>query len=151
MIFREFVNLNIVLVTALISWTIAQALKVLVVFFQTREWNWVLLFEPGGMPSSHSSMISAAAFSVGLTQGFQSPMFALGTVLAMIVIYDATGIRYQAGKHAELLNKMMTDISKGKFAQQKRLQEVLGHTPGEAILGTILGIAVAEILWLVAG
>ena len=145
---RELLQLNVVLITALISWTIAQALKVLVDLFQSGKWNWALLFEAGGMPSSHSAMVSSAALSIGLFAGFDQPLFALAAILAMIVIYDATGIRYQAGKHAELLNRIMSDISKGKFAQQKRLQEVLGHTPGEALMGMILGLVVAEMLWL---
>jgi len=146
---RDIIQLNPVLVTAVISWTIAQALKVLVVFFQTGSWNWVLLFEPGGMPSSHSSMVSATAFSLGLFHGFDGPFFALAAIMSMIVIYDATGIRYQAGQHAALLNQIVKDISKGKFAQQNRLQEVLGHTPGEALLGTTLGVVVALLLWLI--
>ncbi|MDZ7844178.1 MAG: divergent PAP2 family protein [Anaerolineales bacterium] len=149
LIIREFIRLNVVLVTALTTWTIAQALKVLVDFVGDRKWNWVLLFEAGGMPSSHSAMVSSTAYSIGLFLGFDSALFALATILAMVVIYDATGIRYQAGKQAELLNKIMTDISKGKFDQQKRLTEVLGHTPGEAILGTILGLVMAQLFWFV--
>lgn len=148
---REFLQLNPVLLSALISWTIAQTLKVLIHFFQSSEWNWVLLFRAGGMPSSHSAMVSATAHAIGLFLGFKTPSFGLAIVFALIVIYDATGIRRQAGKQAVLLNSIIEDISRGKLAQQRKLREVLGHTPGEAIAGTTLGVFLAQVVWWIGG
>mgnify|MGYP006280510559 CR=1 FL=1 len=148
---REFLQLNPVLLSALISWTIAQALKVVIHFLQSSEWNWALLFRAGGMPSSHSAMVSAAAHAIGLFLGFSKPLFGLAVVFALIVIYDATGIRRQAGKQAALLNSMIEDISRGKLAQQRKLREVLGHTPGEAITGMMLGIFLAQVVWWIGG
>ncbi|MCD6401415.1 MAG: divergent PAP2 family protein [Anaerolineales bacterium] len=142
---------NNVLISALIAWAIAQALKVPLEYLHTKKVNWALLLSPGGMPSSHSALVSAGAHAIGLVQGFDTPIFALSVILAIIVIYDATGIRRQAGKHAELINAIVLDIASGRAPEQEKqekLREVLGHTPMEAIVGTILGILTAQIVWL---
>jgi acid phosphatase family membrane protein YuiD len=102
------------------------------------------------MPSSHSALVSAAAHGIGLTAGFNSPIFALAIVVAMVVIYDATGIRRQAGRHAEIINAMVRDLVEGHPLRQEQLREVLGHSPFEAIVGLALGILVAQLtimLW----
>jgi len=80
--------------------------------------------------------------------GFDSAVFAVATVLAMIVIYDATGVRREAGRQAVLINSMIEELSKGKFPPQEKLKEMLGHTPGEAILGTILGLTIGLVIGL---
>lgn len=151
MILRDFLRLNPVLISALISWTVAQTLKVLIDFWANRKWNWALLFHAGGMPSSHSAMVSATAYAVGIFFGFRTPLFALAVVFGLIVIYDATGIRRQAGQQAALLNTLVENFSKGKEGRQRRLREVLGHTPGEAVTGIALGISVAQIVWWIGG
>lgn len=146
-----FINTNPVLVAALIAWSLAQIIKVPLEYFTTRRWNWVVLFRAGGMPSSHSALVTAAAHSIGLYQGFESALFALSAVVAMIVIYDATGIRRQAGKHAEIINTMIRDLASGHPLQEHMLREVLGHTPLEALGGTLFGLGVAQLLWMVWG
>lgn len=143
---REFFLFNPVLLAALIAWSIAQVLKVLIEFVILKRWNWALLFQAGGMPSSHSAMVSAATLSTGFFVGFDSAIFAVSTVLAMIVIYDATGVRREAGRQAVLINTMIEELTKGKFPQQDKLKEVLGHTPGEAILGTLLGLTIGFVV-----
>jgi hypothetical protein len=145
---REILLINPILISALIAWFLAQVLKVLIEFITLRRWNWALLFQTGGMPSSHSAMVSSAALSIGLFMGFDQPVFAVAAILAMIVIYDATGIRREAGRQAALINTIIEDFTKGKLAQHKRLQEVLGHTPGEAFLGTFLGLGISVVYWL---
>lgn len=145
----EFLLFNPILLAALTAWAIAQILKVLLEYFMLRRWNWALVFEVGGMPSSHSAMVSAAALSIGLQIGFDQAIFAVSAILAMIVIYDATGIRRESGKQAVLINSIIEEISKGKLPPQEKLKEVLGHTPGEAILGTALGLSIAVITWLI--
>jgi len=144
---------NFVLIAALIAWVIAQTLKVPVEYLQTHKWNWALLVQPGGMPSSHSALVVAAAHAIGLSMGFNSALFALAFVICMIVVYDATGIRRQAGIHAELINAMINDLASGSpqrnKIKQKQLAEVLGHTPAEAIGGIALGLLVAQLTWLV--
>ena len=143
---REFLLFNPVFLSALVAWGIAQALKVLIEFITLRKWNWALLFQAGGMPSSHSAMVSATSLSTGMVIGFDRAIFALSAVLAMIVIYDATGIRRQAGQQAVLINSIIEEISKGKIPPQDKLKEVLGHTPGEAIMGTLLGLSIAFVI-----
>lgn len=140
---------NLPLVVGLIAWTIAQIIKVPLTFVRTRHWNWALLASPGGMPSSHSALVAGTAQMIGLTEGFNSPLFAIACVLAIVVIYDATGIRRQAGRHARIINKMILDMQSGHPLKQEQLREVLGHTPLEALAGTLLGIAVAQITWII--
>jgi len=143
---RDALLFNPVLLSALTAWLIAQVLKVLIEFIFLRKWNWALVFQAGGMPSSHSAMVSATALSVGMVVGFDQAIFALSLVLAMIVIYDATGVRRQTGQQAVLINSIIEELSKGKIPPQDKLKEVLGHTPGEAILGTMLGLSIAFLI-----
>jgi acid phosphatase family membrane protein YuiD len=139
---------NYVLIAALIAWGIAQALKVPIEYLQTRSWNWALLVQAGGMPSSHSALIVAITHGIGLSVGFGTALYALSFAISMIVIYDATGIRRQAGKHAELINAMIKDLAAGNPLKQEQLREVLGHTPVEALGGILLGLIVAQLTWM---
>jgi len=140
---------NYVLIAGLIAWMIAQILKVPIEYIQTHRWNWALLIQPGGMPSSHSALIVGITHGIGLSIGFGTPLFALAFAISMIIIYDATGIRRQAGKHAELINAMINDLAAGNPLKQEQLREVLGHTPLEALGGILLGLVVAQITWMV--
>jgi len=140
---------NYVLIAGLIAWMIAQILKVPIEYIQTHRWNWALLIQPGGMPSSHSALIVGITHGIGLSTGFGTPLFALAFAISMIIIYDATGIRRQAGKHAELINAMINDLAAGNPLKQEQLREVLGHTPLEALGGILLGLVVAQITWMV--
>ena len=102
------------------------------------------------MPSSHSALVAAAAHAVGLYFGFDTPLFGVAVVLAVIVIYDATGVRRQAGKHAERINAIIENLASGKphwHETQEELKEVLGHTPMEAMAGMLLGIFIAQMAW----
>ncbi len=141
---------NSALIAALLAWTIAQIVKLPIEFFRHGHWNWSLLFSAGGMPSSHSALVTAVAHAIGLTQGFGSGAYALGVVLAMVVIYDATGIRRQAGRHAEIINAMVQDLVEGHPLREEQLRVVLGHSPAEALVGMLLGLGVAQLtiaLW----
>jgi acid phosphatase family membrane protein YuiD len=102
------------------------------------------------MPSSHSALVAAAAHGIGLTLGFDSPFFAGAVVVAMVVIYDATGIRRQAGRHAEIINTIINDLVEGHPLHQEQLGEVLGHSPMEAIVGMLMGVVLAQLIvpWL---
>ncbi len=145
----DFLFYNPILLAALTAWSVAQIIKVPIEYLLLKRWNWGLAFQSGGMPSSHSAMVSAAALSIGFQIGFDQPIFALSAILAMIVIYDATGVRREAGKQAVLINSIIEEIAKGKMPPQEKLKEVLGHTPGEAFLGTALGLSIAVVIWLV--
>ena len=141
---------NPILITGFTSWGIAQLIKVPWNYFSAGRWDWVLLLRAGGMPSSHSALVASAAHAAGLFVGFASPIFALALTLAVIVIYDATGIRRQAGVHAEYINRIIRDRLKGVDSRDQKLREVLGHTPLEALAGTVLGIAVAQVIWFLS-
>jgi acid phosphatase family membrane protein YuiD len=147
MFIKELFN-NQALIGALIGWTIAQTVKVPLEYLRTKRWNWVLLFRTGGMPSSHAALVAGVAHGIGLRDGFDSTVFAIAAVLAIVVIYDATGIRRQAGKHATLINAMMQDLASGHPLKQELLREVLGHTPLEALAGFLLGLASAQLTWM---
>lgn len=138
---------NQILIAALFSWLIAQVLKVPIEYSRTGQWNWALLFRAGGMPSSHSALVTCAAHTIGLFNGFDSPLFALSVVVALVVIYDATGIRRQAGRHARLINVIISEIASGHLIESKKLREVLGHTPLEALTGMLLGLLVGQTVW----
>jgi len=138
---------NAVLWSALLAWALAQGGKVPIAFLLHRQWDWGLLVSPGGMPSSHSALVSAAAMAAGLCLGFDSPLFGVATAFALIVIYDATGIRRQAGEHATLLNRIVEDLQGGRLPDGQALREVLGHTQWEAFWGVLLGIASAYGIW----
>jgi len=147
MFIKELFN-NPALIGALIGWTIAQTVKVPLEYLRTKRWNWVLLFRTGGMPRSHTALVAGVAHGIGLRDGFDSTVFAIAAVLAIVVIYDATGIRRQAGKHATLINAMMQDLASGHPLKQELLREVLGHTPLEALAGFLLGLASAQLTWM---
>jgi acid phosphatase family membrane protein YuiD len=140
---------NYVLIFAFTAWSLAQTIKVPLEYFRTKEWNWSLLFRVGGMPSSHSALVSATAHSIGLISGFDTPIYALAVVVAIVVIYDATGIRRQAGMHAAIINAMIRNLATGHPLREEELREVLGHTPLEALAGMILGLVVSTVLWYI--
>lgn len=140
---------NYILICGGIAWAIAQTIKVPIEYLQTRKWNWALLFRAGGMPSSHSALVTGIAHAVGLFTGFNTASFAIAATLAIVVVYDATGIRRQAGKHAELINAMINDLASGHPLKEEQLREVLGHTPIEAIAGVLLGILTAQLGWFI--
>ena len=139
---------NPVLWSGLIAWALAQALKVPLDYLRSGALHWHLLLEAGGMPSSHSAFIVAIAHSIGLSTGFDTALFALAFGMAVIVVYDATGIRRQTGIHAELLNIMLHDLATGHPLKNQQVREVFGHTPLEALAGVLLGLAVAQGVWI---
>ncbi len=140
-----FLNTSIeILFTAFESAIIAQILKFLGYLITHQTINFKILTTTGGMPSSHSAGTVALAFTVGLICGFDSVEFAISTGLALIVMYDAAGIRRAAGKTAACFNKMMEDFYSGKHINpQEKLKELLGHTPFEVFVGAVLGIIIS--------
>ena len=140
---------NKVLITALTAWLLAQILKIPAEYFRTRRWDWSTLLDVGGMPSSHSALIVSATHAIGLHNGFDSPLFALGVAIAMVVVYDAAGVRRQAGMHAERINVLFDELLHGHIWDEEELREVLGHTPLEVTGGVLLGLITATVMWLV--
>lgn len=143
---RELLS-NQVLWASITAWMLAQILKVPIEYLITRKLNWSLLLRAGGMPSSHSALVFSAALSIGLNHGFDTPVFALAAVVAMIISYDASGIRRQAGIHAVTLNRMVNELLQGHPLSEIRLKEVLGHTHRQVVAGSLLGILIALLFW----
>ncbi|MHB8089319.1 MAG: divergent PAP2 family protein [Anaerolineaceae bacterium] len=140
------------LVTCIVAWIVSSILKIPVFFFMHRKFNIKLAFGTGGMPSSHSATLSGTTLAIGLFSGFDDPAFAIAVAITMIVVYDAAGVRREAGYHAEALNRMLDDwfvIAKTPNEEQKKLKEMLGHTPVEVVGGVLTGLATALIMWLI--
>jgi acid phosphatase family membrane protein YuiD len=134
-----------VLWVSLFACLLAQVLKVIVVLVKDRKMNFRYLVSAGGMPSSHSSLVVSLAYGVGYHDGWGSSAFAISVVLAMVVMYDATGVRQAAGKQARVLNKIMEDWERTQsyVISEERLKELLGHTPRQVLMGALLGVVVA--------
>lgn len=141
-----------VLVSLSIANLVAQAIKIVTVAVKRKSVKWTILFATGGMPSSHSSTVTAMATSVGLIDGFSSTTFAIAVCAAVIVMFDAAGVRRNASKHAKVLNSLVQELlSPDHFMSREKLKEFLGHTPLEVFAGAGLGVALAVALNIYLG
>lgn len=139
---------NQVLVSAVIGWLVAQALKTLIDVILNKSFNPERIFGSGGMPSSHSSTVCALTTASAFKYGFGSFEFAVSFVLAMIVMYDAMGVRRETGKQAELLNTVFFEniLNFDGVLLQEKLKEYVGHTPLQVVAGAALGIGLAYLI-----
>ncbi|ENQ3107934.1 hypothetical protein SAMN04488168_11196 [Bacillus sp. 491mf] len=127
------------LMSAVIAWFLAQFTKVIINLVKNREFDFAKFFASGGMPSSHSSTVTALAMAIGIEEGMSSSLFAIATIFAIIVMYDASGVRLAVSKQAKILN----DFFHGRQTDYKKLNELVGHTPYQVVIGALLGIVVA--------
>ncbi|MGL6065290.1 MAG: divergent PAP2 family protein [Fusobacteriaceae bacterium] len=137
---------NRILDVVFISWALAQLYKILAEIVVDKKLNLKTLWSTGGMPSSHSSTVTALSTSIGLIHGFSGSYFAISMIFSGIVMYDAAGIRRAAGKQAGIINRLLDKIPHNPYltgVREERLKELLGHTPFEVVVGAILGIIVA--------
>lgn len=141
--FSDILN-NHVLVVAVVACLTAQVLKAVIELLRHRKLNLRVMVETGGMPSAHSALVTALAFGIGQTLGWASPGFAVTSVFAIIVMYDAAGVRQAAGKQAKVLNQIIDELfqEKPEF-NEDRLKELLGHTPFQVLAGSALGAAIS--------
>ena len=135
------------LLTGLAAWLLAQILKPPMEYLRKGKWNWGYLLSAGGMPSSHSALMTSVTTAIGLYHGFDTPLFALAFAISMVVTYDAAGVRRQAGMHAEKINLMINELLSGHPVSDRRLKEVLGHTPRQVVVGSLLGILMAFLMY----
>ena len=133
--FFSFLN-NSVLFWSLLSCLLAQFFKIIFNFFLNGEIRFGIIFETGGMPSSHSALITGATSGIGYELGFDSSIFALAVALALIVMYDASGVRRSAGIQAEEINKLSKKLDP---QSEVFLKESIGHTKIEVMVGSLLG------------
>lgn len=144
--FRELGN-NRLFVSAVVGWFTAQILKTGINLLMTREFHAERLVGSGGMPSSHSSTVCALTTAAGMLYGPGSAEFAISFILAMIVMYDAMGVRRETGKQAKLLNLMVSVFNhEYKGLPEELLKEYIGHTPLQVFAGAMLGIILAVII-----
>ena len=127
---------NSVLFWSLLSCLIAQFFKIIFNFFSTGKIRFGIMFETGGMPSSHSALITGASSGIGFELGFDSPIFALAIAVSLIVMYDASGVRKASGNQALEINKLSRKLD---AKSEVNLKENLGHTKSEVIVGSLLG------------
>jgi acid phosphatase family membrane protein YuiD len=147
---REIIG-NPVLFIGLFSWGLAQFLKIPIEYILHHRVRWGLMFSSGGMPSSHSALITSITLATGYYAGFNSPLFALAFAISMIVVYDAAGVRREAGRHAEKINILLSEFFSGQPISDKQLKEVIGHTPAQVVVGVLLGASVTMlfvIIWM---
>jgi len=133
------------LITTLIAWVVAQSIKVTLGVIREKRFNFKWFIGTGGMPSSHVSGMMALATSVGFVCGFSSYQFAIALVMALIVMFDAQGVRRSAGRQAIILNMILDEIYWKKKIEEKKLKEFLGHTPVEVFAGAAIGILISII------
>jgi len=134
---------NKMLVITLLIWVIAQCIKVFLGVIRERRFNFRWFIGTGGMPSSHAAGVTALATVCGLEAGFNSIVFAITAVFALVTMFDAQGVRRSTGQQAEILNKIMDDLYwKGK-TEPSRVKEFFGHTPIQVLIGAIIGCVLA--------
>eukprot|EP00252_Welwitschia_mirabilis_P018934 TRINITY_DN4253_c0_g1_i1.p1 TRINITY_DN4253_c0_g1~~TRINITY_DN4253_c0_g1_i1.p1 ORF type:complete len:171 (-),score=35.55 TRINITY_DN4253_c0_g1_i1:171-683(-) len=141
------VFVNYPLTAALLSFAIAQSLKIFTSWYKERRWDVKRFFGSGGMPSSHSASVTALATAIGLHEGAGGSSFAIALVMACVVMYDAFGVRLHAGRHAQVLNQIVFELPAGHpLSDSRPLRELLGHTPPQVAAGAALGFLIAFLL-----
>ena len=135
---------NRILLISIFSCFLAQFIKIFTGKEKRIDFKRIVI--SGGMPSSHSSFVTSLAVLVGFDRGFASTEFAITAVFAIIVMYDASGVRRAVGKQAEILNQIVDDFFHGKFDQHEKLKELVGHTPKEVLFGALLGILIGILM-----
>lgn len=125
---------------SVLSWATAQFLKLIITFIEEKKWDFTKLVSAGGMPSSHSSFVTALTVGIGQVEGFHSSLFAACAVLSFIVMYDATGVRWESGQQAAVINRIVEMLQDPDIKLETQLKEILGHTPLQVFAGIVLGI-----------
>lgn len=139
---------NHVFMASFFSWLVAQVAKLFTNCYRKGRWELKVMFDSGGMPSSHTSLVFSLTTAIALQYGLGSPLFPLSLAFSLIVAYDAAGVRRHAGKQAEVLNRILADVFHGSPISDTKLKEVLGHSPLQVTCGAILGVLVGSIYML---
>ena len=129
----------------LFTWFCIQSFKVIWDLVTTKKLNFKRILGAGGMPSSHSAVVIALSTMIGRSQGTDSPIFAVAIIFAMVVMYDATGVRRETGKQAHLLNEIVNTPGLSQLEVKEKLKEAVGHTPVQVFVGAFAGFAVGMI------
>ena len=143
--FMIFITNKYIYVT-MILWFFIQVFKVIHDLYKTRKFNFKRILGAGGMPSSHSAVVVSISTLIGKNYGADSAIFALSLVFALVVMYDACGVRRAAGKQAKLLNEIVNTPGLSSIEVKEKLQEALGHTPVQVLVGAIIGVIAGLVL-----
>lgn len=139
---------NHILVASFLAWAVAQVSKTIIDLIQQRRLIFSRLVSSGGMPSSHSALVTGLATATGRVSGLGSAPFAIAVVVASIVMYDAAGVRRAVSIQARILNQIMDELFEGKPLAEKRLRELIGHTPIQVFVGALLGLCIGILVTL---
>jgi len=139
---------NRILLASFLAWAVAQVSKTIIDLIQQRRVIFSRLVSSGGMPSSHSALVTGLATATGRVSGLGSATFAIAVVVASIVMYDAAGVRRAVSIQARILNQMIDELFEGKPLAEKRLRELIGHTPVQVFVGALLGICIGILVTL---
>ncbi len=142
---KEFVFEYRYLIVPFATWFFIQLFKLIYDLVTTKKFNFKRILGAGGMPSSHSAVVVALCTMIGKSYGINSAIFGLSVVFAFVVMYDAAGVRRAAGKQAKLLNKIVQTPGLSNVEVTEKLQEVLGHTPIQVLVGALIGLIVGLI------
>lgn len=127
------------------TWVAIQIFKVIWDLVTTKKFNFKRVLGAGGMPSAHSAVVIALTTMVGRNQGTTSPMFGIALIFSLVVMYDATGVRREAGKQAHLLNEIINTPGLSQVQVKEKLVEALGHTPIQVFVGALVGFIIGMI------
>ena len=131
-----------IFICAFLGWFVAQTVKIIINSVREKRFDFKWVVGTGGMPSAHSAGVMALATAVGIQEGFDSTIFIVILIVALVIAFDAQGVRRATGRQAEILNKILDDIYWRRKIQEDRLKELIGHTPFEVIVGSIVGIVI---------
>jgi len=141
----EFYNNYRYILVPFLTWFFIQVFKVIWDLVTTKKFNFKRILGAGGMPSSHSAVVVAITTMIGRSQGTNSPIFAISLVFSLVVMYDAAGVRREAGKQAHLLNEIVNTPGLSQVQVKEKLVEALGHTPVQVLVGALIGFIVGMI------
>ena len=142
-------KINPILVTGAVAWFISQLSKTVIYLIINKRFQLDRLVGDGGMPSSHSATVTAVAVMTGLRCGWDSPIFAVAAILALIVMHDAMGVRQETGKQAKVINSMVelfNSLGRGELTPEETLKEFVGHTRRQVMVGAVLGGVIALVM-----
>ncbi|GAB4117402.1 MAG: divergent PAP2 family protein [Candidatus Caldatribacteriota bacterium] len=138
---------NQILWIALITFLFNQILKLIIFYFSEKRWNLQRFIGMGGMPSTHSALAICVTSVIGLSEGWDSALFALSLIISFIIMADAAGVRRETGEQAKVLNKILLEFFEEHKIRDKRFKELIGHTPFEVIVGALIGLVLGVFLF----
>ncbi|MBQ8829998.1 MAG: divergent PAP2 family protein [Oscillospiraceae bacterium] len=140
---------NRILICSLSAWAAAQIIKTILYAIINKTLSFERLFGDGGMPSGHSATVTSMAISCGMVYGFDTGIFAIAAIVAIVVMHDATGVRLETGKQAKIINELLEHLRDREISDEEKLKELVGHTPLQVLCGALLGAVMAVIINLI--